>query len=90
MPCVRLGDKTWLHRFPTTTGPLLNRRDIRKQTKATTHVANPGLGTRMRDVTVVLQEAMTDTLMTLGTSLTPNDMDDLRMKLIDSQPSAKT
>ena len=90
MPCVRLEDRTRLHLCPTTAGPLLNRRDIKKQTKATTRVANPGLGTRMRAVTPVLREAMTDTLMTLGTSLTPNDMDDLRMKLIDSQPSART
>ena len=84
MACIRLGDKTQLHRFPIIVGPLLNRRDIRKQTKATTHVANPGLGTRMRAVTPVLREAMTDILMMLGTSLTPNIMDDLWMKLIDS------
>jgi len=44
----------------------------------------------MRDVTVVLREAMTDILMMHGTSSTPNIMDDLRMKLIDSQPSART
>ena len=89
MACIRLGDKTRLHRFPITAGPLLNRRGIRMQTKATTRVANPSLGTRMRAVTPVLREAMTDTLMTLGTPLTPNVMDDLQMKLIDSQPSAK-
>jgi len=53
-------------------------------------MANPGLDSRMRVVMLVLQEALTDIPMTLGTSSTPDVMDDLRMKLIDSQPSART
>ena len=90
MACIRLGDKTQLHRFPIIVGPLLNRRDIRKQTKATTRVANPSLGNKMRAAMLVLREAMTDILMTHGTISTPNVMDDMRMKLINSQPSART
>jgi hypothetical protein len=85
-----LGDKTRLHLFPTTAGPLLNRRAIRKQIKATTRVTSPGLGTTMGAVMLVLREATTDILKTHGTSSTPNVMDDLRVKLIDSQPSAIT
>jgi len=85
-----LGDRTRLHLFLTTAGPLLNRRAIRKQIKTTTRVASPGLGTRMRAVMLVLREAMTDILTMYGTSSTPNVMDDLQMKLIDSQPSART
>ena len=87
---IRSGDRTWLHLFPTTAGLRLNRRATRKQIKATTHMASPGLGTRMRAVMLVLREAMIDILMTHGTSSTPNVMDDLWMKLIDSQPSART
>jgi len=85
-----LGDRTRLHLFPTTAGPLLNRKAIRKQIKATTHVAGPGLGTRMRAVMLALREAMPDILMTHRTSSTQNVMDDLQMKLIDSQPSTRT
>ena len=90
MLCVRLGDKTRLHRFPTIAGPLLNKRDIRKQTKATTHVANPGLDTKMKTVTLVLQEIAIASPMTHEISSMPSVMDIMRMKLIDSQPSART
>jgi hypothetical protein len=85
-----LEDRIRLHLFLTTTGPLLNRKAIRKQIKATTRVASLGLGSRMRAIMLVLREAMTDILMTHGTSSMPNVMDDPRMKLIDSQPSART
>jgi len=90
MPYDRLESRTRRHLFLTIAGLLLNRRDIRKQIKATTRVANLGLGTRMRAIMLTLQEAMADILMTHGTSSTPNVMDSLRMKLIDSQPSART
>ena len=86
----QIGRQNRLHLFPTTAGLPLNRRDTRKQIKATTHVANPSLGTKIKAITLVLQEAMTDTLMTHGTSSTPNVKDDLQTKLIDSQPSART
>jgi len=89
MPCDKSEYRTRLHLFPTTAGLLLNRRGIRRRTKTTTHVANPGLDTKMRAITLVLREATTNTLMTHGTSSTPNDMVDLRMKLIDSQPLAR-
>jgi len=69
---------------------MLNRKAARKQIKATTRVTSPGLGTRMGAVMLVLREAMTDILTMHATSSTPNVMDDLRMKLIDSQPSART
>ena len=86
----QIGRQNRLHLFPTTAGLPLNRRDTRKQIKATTHVANPRLGTKIKAIMLVLREAMTDTLMTHRTSSTPNAMDDLQMKLIDSQLSART
>ena len=84
MPCVRLGDKTRLHLFPTTAGPLLNRRATRKRIKATNRVANPSLGIKTRAIVLVLQEVTAAILMLHGTSSTPNVMDGLRMKLTDS------
>ena len=74
-----MGDRTRLHLFPTTAGLLLNRKNIRRQTKATTHVANPGLDTRMKAIMLVLRKAMIDTLMMHGTSSMPDVMNDLRM-----------
>ena len=76
--------------FPTTAGPLPNRKNIWRQTKATTRVANPVLDTRMKAIMLVLRKAMIDTLMMHETSSMPDVMDDLWMKLIDSQPSART
>ena len=84
MPCIRLEDRTQLHLFPTTAGPLLNRRTARKQIKATTRVASPILGIKMRAVMLVLQEVTITILMTHRTSSTPSVMDDPRMKPIDS------
>jgi len=77
MPYDRSENRTRLHLFHTTAGLRLNRRDTRKQTKATTRVANPGVDTRMRAIMLVLQEALTDILMTLGISSMPDVTDDL-------------
>ena len=84
MPSVRLEDRTQLHLFATAAGPLLNRRTARKQIKATTHVASPILGIKMRAVMLVLQEVTVTILMTHGTSSMPSVMDDPRMKPINS------
>jgi len=75
MPYDRLESRTRRHLFLTTAELLLNRRDIRKQIKATTRVANLGLGTRRRAIMLTLREAMDDIPMTHGTSSTPNVMD---------------
>jgi hypothetical protein len=77
MPCDRSENRTRLYLFHTTAGLLLNRRDTRRRTKATTHVAKPGLDTRMRAIMLVLQEPLTDILMTLGISSMPDVTDDL-------------
>ena len=53
-------------------------------------VASPGLGIKMRVTMLVLQEVTAAILLTHGTSSMPNVMDDLRMKLTDSRPSART
>jgi len=89
MPYIRLEDKTQLHLFPTTVGLLLDRRTSRKQIKAITCVASPGLGFKMRAITPVLQEIMTASRMTHVISSMPSIMDVIRMKLIGSQPSVK-
>jgi len=90
MPYVRWGDRTRLHPFPTIAEPPLNRRATRKQIKATTRVANPGLGIRMKVTMMVLREVTASTLMMHGTSSTPNVTVDLLMKPTVSWPSART
>ena len=77
MPCVRWGDRTRLHPFPTIAEPLLNRRATRKQIKVTTCVANLGLGIRMKVTMLVLREVTAAILMTHETSSTPNVTVDL-------------
>ena len=89
MPYIRLEDKTQLHLFPTTVGLLLDRRTPRKQIKAITRVASPDPGFKMRAITPVLQEITIASPMTHEISSMPSVMDDIRMKLIDSWPSAK-
>jgi hypothetical protein len=84
-----LEDRTLLLLLPTTVGLLLDIRTTRKQIKTITPMASLSFGIKMRAITPVLREVTTATTMTRGISSTRNVMDALRMKPIDSQPSAR-